>query len=652
MATPFSALSAAERAAALADPGTLHLLSADPAASVVTAQIAIDGRRALVALTDGRLRGGTVGRVEARHLSELVALAERRRIPVVMGWNTGGVRVQEGPAALGEASALGVRLTRLALSGTPLVTFVSGPRGCFGAPSVIAAVGHATMLTRDALWGLTGPQLLEGGAEDHDAARAVMAAPARRRAGLRPASRRTPRQRWHAVAAALAAPLTRVGATAALDRCLAVTGRLLAQLDPPEADAAPRRTRQRDFFAYSFRGQWRTTEPSVRLGLVHAAWGELRGTRTLGIILGPERSPHGIGVAEAHAVLQAVRQAVRTAPGVPIVTFLFCRGHASDLRQERAGISRALAECLRGLTVARLAGHPLVCVLGGGAYGAAYLSIAAPSHRILAIQGTTVAPMAPRVLATFRRLRALQDAAQTGDDLAALIPEIRIVESVVRLPRALGEEFAAVRRSGEGRRTRVAYRAVVHAGTDSSVQAVVCVGAAAGDGGAHAGRGGREYRRRQIGEPLEGAGHRHLAEDDDVSVGRGGARGGGGRRQVAVHVPSGEQRPGLRTRHGPDCHRTTSVLRDAAHERDRRRERGIERRDDGDTGAAAHRVLGHRPIDAQHRCGRARDRLGRVADRRAGADDQAGPVSAQRVDRGGDAARARVHATRRGGGGE
>jgi len=457
MATPFSALSAAERAAALADPGTLHILSADPAASVVTAQIAIDGRRALVALTDGRLRGGTVGRVEARHLSELVALAERRRVAVVMGWNTGGVRVQEGPAALGEASALGVRLTRLALSGTPVVTFVSGPRGCFGAPSVIAAVGHATVLTRDALWGLTGPQLLEGGVEDQDAARAVMSAPARRRAGHASGlAENTATAVRNAVAAALAAPLTRVGATTALDRCLAVTGRLLAQLDPPEAAAAPLRTRQRDFFAYSFRGQWRTTEPSVRLGLVHAAWGELRGTRTLGIILGPERSPHGIGVAEAHAVLQAVREAVRTAPGVPIVTFLFCRGHASDLRQERAGISRALAECLRGLTVARLAGHPLLCVLGGGAYGAAYLSIAAPSHRILAIQGTTVAPMAPRVLATFRRLRALHEAAQTGGDLAALIPEIRIVESVVRLPRALGEEFAAVRRSGEGRRTRLA----------------------------------------------------------------------------------------------------------------------------------------------------------------------------------------------------
>lgn len=457
MPAPFTALSASERAAALADPGTLTILAADPAVSVVTAEAAVDGRRVLLALTDGRLRGGTVGRAEARHLGDLVAVAERRRRPLVMCWNTGGVRVQEGPAALGEASALGVRLTRLALCGTPLITLVSGPRGCFGAPSVIAAVGHATLLTRDALWGLTGPQLLEGGAEQHESARAAMSAPARRRAGHATGLvDDAPSAVRQAIAAALAAPLARAGAAAALARGLAVTGHLLAQLDPPEPAPDALGARQRDLFAYSFRGQWRAVEPSVRLGLVHAAWGELRGIRTLGIILGPERSPHGIGVADAHAVLQAVHQAVRRAPGAPIVTFLFCRGHASTLRQERAGISRALAECLRGLMVARLAGHPLLCVLGGGAYGAAYLAIAAPSHRILAIQGTTVAPMAPRVLASFRRLRDLHDAARAGDDLAALIPGIRIVESVVRLPRALGEELSAARERVDEPRRRLA----------------------------------------------------------------------------------------------------------------------------------------------------------------------------------------------------
>ena len=174
----------------------------------------------------------------------------------------------------------------------------------------------------------------------------------------------------------------------------------------------------------------------------------------MGIIIGPERSQEGVGVADAHAVLRAVElppRASRRAPA-PIITFLFCRGHASTLAEERAGLPRALAGCLRGLVVARLLGHPVLCVLGGGAYGAAYLALAAPSHRILAIRGTTVAPMAPRVLAAFQRLRGIRAAPDTPPDLARMIPEIRIVESVVRLPRALAEELTLARRAGAAER--------------------------------------------------------------------------------------------------------------------------------------------------------------------------------------------------------
>ena len=446
----FSELSAAERAAVLADAGTLRVLSADAASGTVTAAVRLAGKPVLLGLTDGHRRGGTIGLAEARQLGDLVARAERRREALVMCWDTGGVRVQEGPAALGAASALGVRLARLALSGSRGVTLISGPRGCFGAPSVIAAVGHTTLVGREALWGLTGPRLLEDGEAHADAARAVMRGAARQRAGhASGAVGDTPAAIRSALAAALARPLIRAGALRTLDHGLATTRALLAQLEPPEPASAAGPPRRRDFFAYSFRGHWRTLEPSLRLGLVHAAWGELRGTRTLGIILGPERSPHGLGVAEAHAVLAAVRQAVATSPGAPIVTFLFCRGHASDLRQERAGLPRALAECLRGLMAARLAGHPLITVLGGGAYGAAYLSIAAPSHRVLALRGTAVAPMAPRVLAAFTKLRAIRTAAASPSDLAALVPDIRLVDSVVRLPRALADELHAARALAE-----------------------------------------------------------------------------------------------------------------------------------------------------------------------------------------------------------
>ena len=269
-----------------------------------------------LALTDGHLRGGTVGRAEAhqsatwwRSPNGAASAGRCTGTPAACACRRGRRR-----SAKRRRSACAWRAWRLRDAAGHLV---SGPRGCFGAPSVIAAVGHATFLTARALWGLTGPQLLEGGAADHDAARAVMAAPARRRAGhASGVVEDTATAVRQAIAAALAraaharrrAP--RAGARARGHRPPARPARSAAS-----ADAAADGTRQRDLFAYSFRGQWRTTEPSVRLGLVHAAWGELRGTRTLGIIVGPERSPHGIGVADAHAVLQAVHQAVRTAPG-------------------------------------------------------------------------------------------------------------------------------------------------------------------------------------------------------------------------------------------------------------------------------------------------------------------------------------------------
>jgi malonate decarboxylase beta subunit len=445
---PFSELTVVERAAALIDAGTLALVGADggDAIALTVARGRLGGDPIILALTDGRSRGGTLGMAEARHFSRALALAERSRSAVAICWDTGGVRVEEGPAALAATSALGVRLARLALQCVPAVAIVSGPRGCFGAPAVVAALGQATAITESALWGLTGPKLLDGAPEA--AARAVMAGTARAAHGhatlaiadTAPAIRR-------ALVRLVRRPVHRAGVARVVAGCVDRVAELAAQLAPAPPNAAPVAKPRRDFFAYSFRHQWRVTGPVSRSAHVDTAWGELAGMPVMGIIVGPERPQEGIGVRDAEAVARAVQLAVarRGGPRAPIVTFLFCRGHATTLEEERAGLPCALAECLRALTAARLAGHPLVCVLGGGAYGAAYLTLAAPSHRVLAIRGTAVAPMAPRVLAAFQRLRGVRDALDTPRDLAEMIPEIRIVDSVVRLPRALTDELAIAR---------------------------------------------------------------------------------------------------------------------------------------------------------------------------------------------------------------
>jgi malonate decarboxylase beta subunit len=391
---------------------------------------------------------------EARQFGHALGAAERRRSRVVVCWDTGGVRVQEGPAALAATSAVGVALAQLAMRRVPVVHVISGPRGCFGAPAVIAAAGHATLMTSDALWGLTGPQLLEPADGPADAARSVMSAAARRRSGdVAAVVADSSGAIRRAIVKRFTRPPTHSGARRVLEASLRSTAELAARLPIPST-AVAERPRRRDFFAYSFRGQWRHGGWSMRTRHVHAAWGELSGSAAMAIIVGPERSPEGIGVAAAHAVVQAVRTAVTASRGTPapIITFLFCRGHASTVDDERAGLPRALAACLRSLVAARLLGHPLLCVLGGGAYGAAYLTLAAPSDRILALRGTAIAPMAPRVLAAFQRLRGIRAASDTPPDLARMFPDIRIVESVVRLPRALADELAIARRITQLRR--------------------------------------------------------------------------------------------------------------------------------------------------------------------------------------------------------
>ena len=326
---------------------------------------------------------------------------------------------------------------------------------------MIACAGHRTALTADALWGLTGPQLLDhpSAPASEAAARTAMSAVERVRAGHAdamvpdaPAPVRAQLSAWLAQR-----PHPRSGRQV-LAHGVGITEELLAQLAERPAPVTDERVpRRRDLFAYSFRRQWKPTGPSFRAGHVHAAWGELAGREVMAMIVGPERSHLGIGIEDAHAIVRAVQlahESSRRAPA-PIVTFVFCRGHASELSAERAGLPRALAECMRAMVAARLLGHPLVCVLGGGAYGAAYLALAAPSHRVLAIRGTTVAPMAPRVLAAFQRLRGIRHDEQTPEDLSRHVPEIRIVESVVRLPRVLGEELQAAHEGAAAEERRV-----------------------------------------------------------------------------------------------------------------------------------------------------------------------------------------------------
>lgn len=455
IATSYANLDARARATALADPGTFSARPGFPVdVSVAVGSGRVGGREVVFALSDGRRHGGTFGVREATLLDvvlgEILDAHEARggAPALILGLDTGGVRVEEGPGALAAVSAVGVALARLVSNGVAAVTVISGPRGCFGAPSVMAALPPAVIMTEDAHWGLTGPRLIEQVRSTSAAGEAASTARSRHANGDATA---VVADEPAAVRAALVDALDRSASAAGRDplaiiegsraRCAALAQRLHAaeSFHPQRVRTA----RERDFLRYSFRGQW-TPEGAVRrTPLLHASLGRIGDRPALGLVVGPEQAEGiGVGIDEAALVTEMLAVvAAQSGPPAVIMTFVFCQGHVVDFAQERYGLPTALAECLRALVAARLRGHPIVTTLGGGTYGAAYLAFAAPSHRVLALRGTTVAPMAPDVLRAFQELRGRKPGQESAAQLAELIPAVRTVESVIRLPRILREEI-------------------------------------------------------------------------------------------------------------------------------------------------------------------------------------------------------------------
>lgn len=178
----FIELGARERARALLDAGSMRELIGPfdrvkspwlQAQGIVTqaddglivARGTIDGNSAVVLAIEGSFQGGSMGEVSGAKMAgalELAAEDNRRGIPTraVMLMETGGVRLQEanlGLAAIAEIHAAITDLRRY----QPIVGVIAGTVGCFGGMSVAAALCSYLVVTREARYGLNGPQVIE-----------------------------------------------------------------------------------------------------------------------------------------------------------------------------------------------------------------------------------------------------------------------------------------------------------------------------------------------------------------------------------------------------------------------------------------------------------------------------------------------------------
>ena len=178
----FIELGARERAQAMLDEGSMRELLGPfdrvkspwlAAQGIVTqaddgmivAKGTLNGVNTVVLAIEGNFQGGSLGEVSGAKMSgalELAAEDNRKGIPTqaVLMLETGGVRLQEanlGLAAIAEIHAAIADLRRY----RPVIAVIAGTVGCFGGMSVAAALCSYIVVTREARYGLNGPQVIE-----------------------------------------------------------------------------------------------------------------------------------------------------------------------------------------------------------------------------------------------------------------------------------------------------------------------------------------------------------------------------------------------------------------------------------------------------------------------------------------------------------
>ena len=132
---------------------------------MIVAKGTLNGVNTVVLAIEGNFQGGSLGEVSGAKMAgalELAAEDNRKGIPTqaVLMLETGGVRLQEanlGLAAIAEIHAAIADLRRY----RPVIAVIAGTVGCFGGMSVAAALCSYIVVTREARYGLNGPQVIE-----------------------------------------------------------------------------------------------------------------------------------------------------------------------------------------------------------------------------------------------------------------------------------------------------------------------------------------------------------------------------------------------------------------------------------------------------------------------------------------------------------
>lgn len=130
------------------------------------------GRPVFVAAQEGRFMGGAFGEVHGAKLCGLLRAArDAATTPVLILFDTGGVRLQEanaGELAIAEIMRAIVEARR---AGAPVIGLVGGRAGCYGGGGLVAGCCSALVVSEHGRIAVSGPEVIETnrGVEEFDA---------------------------------------------------------------------------------------------------------------------------------------------------------------------------------------------------------------------------------------------------------------------------------------------------------------------------------------------------------------------------------------------------------------------------------------------------------------------------------------------------
>ncbi len=440
------------RLAALLDPGSLNLISADDASGMLAATGKIHGSPVVAFCSDATLMGGAMGAEGC----EVVVQAYRRamvdRVPILGIWHSGGARLAEGVLSLHAVGRIFRAMTQ-ASGKVPQISIVLGAAagGAAYGPAltdivILAPEGRIFVTGPDVVRSVTGEDvsmLRLGGPDTHE-----------RRSGV-----------VHVVADDEADALTRGRAITSL---LAAQGGVAASVPDVDLSALLPASAKRAYdvhplinglldegSVFELHARW---APNVTI-----AFGRLGG-RTVGVVANnPLRLGGCLDSLSAEKAARFVR--LCDAFGVPLVVVVDVPGYLPGVGQEWDGVVRRGAKLLHAFAEATV---PRVTLVTRKAYGGAYIAMNSRSlgaTRVFAWPGAEIAVMGPVAAIRILHRRKLADVpadmlAQVETELAAeheriaggvdKAVEIGVVDEVIEPTQTRSALAAAIRAADDG----------------------------------------------------------------------------------------------------------------------------------------------------------------------------------------------------------